>query len=64
MHARGELTNHNSLSNVAEYKLSFVLRLLLKQAGTYCYKKADAVICVSKGVSKEVQDFFHYRRNR
>lgn len=52
------VTTHNNLSAVVAAKLSPPLRLILKSLGGYFFNKADAVVCVSDGVGKNLVSFF------
>jgi len=52
------ISTHNNISAVTEKKLSSFLCLLLKKVGGFFFKKADYIVCVSKGVTRDFKLFF------
>lgn len=57
------ITTHNNLSAVTARKLTTFSKLILAVAGHYLFNRADAIVCVSKGVAYNVKKFFSFSKN-
>lgn len=60
--AKTILTTHVNLPAVIERKASGLLKQPLLLIGNYFYSRADAVVCVSRGVAGAIRKLFSFRR--
>lgn len=57
------LTHHNNVTETSQKRMSSPLLFLAKSLGKIFYKKADAVLAVSRGVAHDIQQFYSIKRH-